>query len=229
SAFTAGKQARLRLAEQLANENKEQETREAQLHLLQLRAQRDDPQLAAQAVEALARLMLRKGLLDHAAYYWRELSRDFAGVLVKDGKTVADFYKDLATDKRFLPYLDEPRAVWPEKLEAKKISGTFQMQPLFTFEADGDVLPFFQKHRVAVTLDNTWVLKLIDRADNREYFQSSTLVPSNYLYNNFRHTYRTQGHLLFLSLGHMLYAFDAVDKKKLWEYNLYSPSSPANS
>src|SRR5207247_991855 len=29
--------------------------------------------------------------------------------------------------------------------------------------------------------------------------------------------------------GHMVYAFDAVDKKKLWEYNLYSPNTPGNS
>src|SRR5262249_16729764 len=59
SAFVVGRQARLQLAERLLEDGKEDDLREAQLHLLQLRSQRDNPQLAGQAVEALARLMLR--------------------------------------------------------------------------------------------------------------------------------------------------------------------------
>src|SRR5262249_60832853 len=69
SLFTVGKEARLRLAERLLEENA---FLEAELHLLQLRRQ-DDPQLAARAVEALARLMIHKNLLEDAAYWYRVL------------------------------------------------------------------------------------------------------------------------------------------------------------
>ena len=93
------------------------------------------------------------------------------------------------------------------------------------------MLPFFQKHRVALDL-NSWQLKLIDQTNNEEYWKSQNLVQALYIYSQFpnvRHTYHTQGHLLFLNVGHMVYAFDAVDKKKLWEFNLYSPGTSGNA
>src|SRR5262249_17184478 len=130
-------------------------------------------------------------------------------------------------------YLEEPKAplAWNRKLGAKKIQGKFHAQPLITFEPAGDVLPFFQAHRVALEL-NSWRLKLIDRDSNAEYWNSPALGAANYLYENYanaRHTYHAQGHVVFVNSGHMLYAFDVVAKKKLWEFNLYALGSPPAS
>ncbi|MCI0461393.1 MAG: PQQ-binding-like beta-propeller repeat protein, partial [Gemmataceae bacterium] len=107
SLFAVGREARLVFAERLIDENN---FIEAELNLLQLRRQQDDVLSAAKATEALARLATRKGLLEDAAHYYRLLGKDFAGVSIRDGKTGADFYNELATDKRFLPFLDEPGA-----------------------------------------------------------------------------------------------------------------------
>src|SRR5207249_10901156 len=105
---SVGKESRLRLAERLIEEDA---FLEAEMNLLQLR-QQDDAGLAARAVEDLARLMIRKGLLEDAAYYFRILGRDYATTVIRDGKTGADLFNEQATDKRFLPYLDEPSAPW---------------------------------------------------------------------------------------------------------------------
>src|SRR5262249_10530272 len=40
-----------------------------------------------------------------------------------------------------------------------------------------------------------------------------------------RTVYHVQGSVVVVNLGHMVYAFDAVDQKKLWEYNLYQPGT----
>ena len=107
SLFAVGREARLFLAERLI---KEHSLLEAELHLLQLRSQQDDLSMAARAVETLARLMTDRGLLDEAVYYYRLLGGEFGRVQVREGKTGADYFKDLSTDKRFLPFLDEAQS-----------------------------------------------------------------------------------------------------------------------
>ena len=69
-----GMEARLAYAERLAH------TRflEAELHLLALQRQREAPQVAARALEALARLLTEKGLPDEALCYYRQLAEEFA-------------------------------------------------------------------------------------------------------------------------------------------------------
>ncbi|HMF14909.1 MAG TPA: PQQ-binding-like beta-propeller repeat protein, partial [Gemmataceae bacterium] len=108
SLFRAGREARLQLAEKLIEENSKGSALDAERHLLLLRGVKDEPQLAARAVDALARLWTRQGLLEDAAYCYAILDREFGKVVVRDGKTGADLYAELATDKRFLPYIDAP-------------------------------------------------------------------------------------------------------------------------
>jgi outer membrane protein assembly factor BamB/tetratricopeptide (TPR) repeat protein len=230
SSFAAGRQARLALAERLMADGKEEDLRDAQLQLLQLRGQKDDREAAGRAIEALARLMIRKGLLDHAAHYYRELGRDFAGVTIKDGKTGADFYNDLATDKRFLPYLEDQRQSWNGEVKGKEVPGNFVMQPGFQFEPEGELLPFFRRHRLVLEMNGTH-LRVSDAMTNEEYWRSPDLPPVQLVnYNasgNARFPYHVAGHIAVLNLGHMVYAFDVVDRKKLWEWNLYGPGGTA--
>lgn len=234
SLFAVGKDARLQLAERLIDENKDGSLLEAELQLLQVR-RGDDPQRAARAVEMLARLMTRKNMLEDAAYWYRILGREFATTIIRDGKTGADFVNDLATDKRFLPYLDEP-TTWNtgKGVKAREEFGTFQqMHQIFYFEPEGEALPFFQRHRLAFNL-NFYQIKMIDRATNEErWSQNLTRNQNNnnlqYLYWNqnnpngpsIRFPYYVNGHMAVFNLGIMVYGFDLVERKVLWERNLF--------
>jgi outer membrane protein assembly factor BamB len=221
SLFTVGKEARLHLAERLMDENA---FLEAELNLLQLRRQ-DEPLLAARAVDTLARLMIRKGLLEDAAYWYRVLGRDFPKVVVRAGKTGAELLEDLASDKRFLPYLDEPPQAWSGgKLKARESYGNSAYQQTIIYEPDGEVLPFFQRHRV--TLLNGAQIRVVDRFTNEETYGENLMRNNqvNYWYNpyqNNHHAYHLKGHMMVLSLGSMVYGFDPVGHRKLWERNLF--------
>lgn len=238
SLFDVGKEAWLSLAERLVDEEGSAALLEAERHLLVLRHQKDDPQLAARAVEALARLMARKGLLEDAAYYYRILGKEFAQVEVRDGKTGADLFDELATDKRFLPYLDEPGQVWHGgKIRVEEQRGIAQPpQPHFSFQPAGEPLPFFQKHRVALNL-NFHQFKLLDRATGEEKW-SQKLTPTNFqsfIYagqptGGLRFLFHNLGHLVVLPVGHMVFGIDPVNKQVLWEKNLFGTSGiPAQS
>src|SRR5205807_9321668 len=84
SLFATGRAARLKLAERLVEENA---YLEAELQLEQLSLQREDIQIAGRAVDGLARLCARKGLMEDAAHFYHILARDFATVVVRNGKT----------------------------------------------------------------------------------------------------------------------------------------------
>src|SRR5262249_33029219 len=152
----------------------------------------------------------------------------FPAVKVRDGKTGEDFFNELATDKRFLPYLDEPGPAWTgAKVKPKEEYGTFQPpnnKQVFTFEPAGEVLPFFQRNKVALEL-NFHQLKVLDRVTNEERWSQNLTRTNfmNFLYNFGnpnqppRFQYHAVGHLFVLSLGHMVFGLDPVNKKVLWE------------
>jgi hypothetical protein len=222
-----GHEARFQLAERLIEERT---FLEAELHLLQLR-RLEDPRLAGRAVEALARLMMQKGLLEDAAYWYRLLGREFAQVIVRANKTGGDFFNEMAADKRLLAYLDEPHSAWGNvRLKAKEVASTNQgaQPPAFSlgFEPEGEMLPFFERNRLV--MQNNSQVKLVDRLTNEERWSQEVMRSNNFLYNNYngytpsiRYPYRVQGHLIVLNVGLTVYGFDPVDHKKLWEQNLY--------
>jgi outer membrane protein assembly factor BamB/tetratricopeptide (TPR) repeat protein len=238
SLFTVGKEARLKLAERLIQEDA---FLEAELHLLQLRRQ-EDASLAARAVETLARLMIRKGLFEDAAYYYRLLGREYAKVVVRDGKTGADFFNELATDKRFLPYLDEPPSPWiggnkgqgsgTEKkwqtgveVKYREIYGGVANQgpQPFALEPEGESLPYFQHHRLAMSSSPSGPqLKLIDGATGEEPWIQPLPANANTLFNNlnnpnFRFPFNHQGHLIVVNTGSVVYGLDPIGRQVLWE------------
>jgi outer membrane protein assembly factor BamB len=224
--FQAGKEARLFLAERLMQDDNKENFLEAELQLQQLRQVKDDPATVGRAVEALARLMIKKGLLEDAAYYYRELGRDFANVPVRDGKTGGDFYNELVTDKRFLPYLGGGTRPWKGvRLKGDRQNpyrGRFGMQPVYTFLAQGDVTPYFERFHFTLE-QNGFLLKLVDQDTGREVWRSPQLTPAYYLFQGFpnlRLTYQARGHLVVMTLGTTVYGFDPVDHRKLWEYPL---------
>src|SRR5262249_7167927 len=84
-------------------------------------------------------------------HYYRILERDFAKTVIRDGKTGADLFGEVTTDKRFLPFLEEPADAWKGKLKGTTEKGQWpQNRQLYTFEPAGEALPFFRKHQVAL-------------------------------------------------------------------------------
>jgi outer membrane protein assembly factor BamB len=232
SLFTVGTEARMELAERLIDEKA---FLEAEMHLLQVRRQ-GDRHLAARATEALARLMLRNNLLEDAAYWYRALAHEFGDTVVRGDKKGAEFLNDLATDKRLLAYLDEPRRAWADaRLKAKEGPGNGSMPQIFVFTPEGEMVPFFRNH--ILTFQGGNQIKLVNRATNEDVaipdLRSSTPgADVNFLfrgYQNVRYPYQLAGHLVVLNLGPVVYAIDPISRKKLWEQSLYSGVSPQNN
>jgi tetratricopeptide (TPR) repeat protein len=173
----AGKEARLELAERLM-EMKDSDTEhpllEAELELNQFRTGRHRPELAARATEALARLYTRKGLLEDAASCYRKLVTEYATIVIRDGKTGRQIYDDdAATDKRLLPYLDDPLPLGSvRKFGVKTEKNSFPVPydgQLFQFEQNGERLPFFRHHIIGLNLrDSCFVLLDRHLEDSRQ-------------------------------------------------------------
>jgi outer membrane protein assembly factor BamB len=223
-----GLEARRLLAERLADDGI---FLEAERQFLILREQRDDLPTAARATEALARLSVARGLFEDALFWYRALAHDFPGVVVHDGKTGADSLKDLATDKRFLPFLEEPVRHW-SRVRVSMQTETGQFTPLrmpFRFEPEGPVLPFFRRYQVALD-QHTNEFQLIDREKNEVTWQAKVnaapflnfLMQQGQVPNGQppRYSYRTVGHVIVLPVGHTVFGIDPLGHKVLWERSL---------
>ncbi len=241
--FEAGTEARITLADKLSATGNEDDAREAEYMLLGLRGGDDDAS-AARAIEALARLFIRKGLLDDAVGMYADLGRRFPKTVVKDGKTGAEFLTDLQTDKRFLPYLEPPAVAWSHtRLKGTEIANTGVYDPranTIGVDLPADALPFFQRNRLAIDMNNRsgqgWGLKLTDRVTGTEgYTTPGVGYPQwQYMFQQANIPYKpvqVKGHIAVITIhgthpqtGQQLakaHAFDMADKKKLWEVDLF--------
>jgi outer membrane protein assembly factor BamB/tetratricopeptide (TPR) repeat protein len=226
-----GREARLWLAERLLTDKA---YREAELNLLALRRQDDDPLKKGQALEALARLYTDEGLLDDAVWCYRALERDFGTTAVRGDKTGAELLKEVSGDKRFLPWL-EPVPPFTGKLKVREERSPFPPGPLnYTFQPAGELLPFFKKHRLSLNL-NLHQFKFEDAATGQEQWAVPLTRTSfqNFLNasgaaNSSPFAYHTAGHVVVLNLGHVVFALDPVQRRVLWEKNLIGPATLAN-
>jgi outer membrane protein assembly factor BamB len=234
--FAAGREAIFLLAERDIEEN---QFIEAELYLDQLRAQQEDPRSAARALEALGRLMARKGLMEDAVHYYRILRRDYAATVVRDGKTGRDLYNELAADKRFLPYLDDlDPPLMTGDVHAKLI---MERAPILApeatpYETRGELLPFFEQcrptwiqHNTGGTAMASFEFRLLNRNDDHTLW-TVTSPPTKFMYslammNSLRLPCYASGHLAVLYLGHTVVGLDLVNHKKLWERNLLEADS----
>lgn len=237
--FAAGNEARLMLAEKLIATNNEEDLRDAENILLDLK-NLEDAKFAARATEGLARLYIRKGLLDDAMSLYGELNRAYPKVVVRDGKTGADLFNELITDKRFLPYLEPLRQTWlHSKFKAQEVHAFQgnQQQQAFTITPDGESIPFYNRHKVVMDMmyqgSAMWSLKVIDRVTGEERYKSQPMQAPQYIWshppsNNHRFA-QVRGHLLLVNLMNKVYAYDLADKKKLWEYDLFGKTPMPNA
>ena len=245
---TVGREARMELAERLIDSADKNNLVDAERHLSLLRLQTEDRQMAGRAVEALARLMTRQGLMDDATHYYRVLGRDFADVVIKDGKTGLDYFNHLATDKRLLLFLGGANSLPDVKLTYENVREDRSTYPysgtLYRLEQEGEKLPYFKQYLLAMqtNYNQFWVYdrEKMDDATYQTKGEWSKNLTSTHLQmllqqrGGFpgqppaqpRLTFKNLGHLVILPLGHMVFAIDPVNQKVLWEKNLAGSSGP---
>jgi outer membrane protein assembly factor BamB len=248
-----GKEGRLYLAERLAEREGRADLLDAELQFLTL-TNDEDPSFVVRALDGLARLCTRKGLLEDAYAYYRQLKIRFGNVPVRDGKTGAQLFDELATDKRFLQYMDEPgevqgKAKFKWDLERDKNNAQQAQHMLYTFDPLGNVLPFLKHHRVAVNYSSSHLM-LVDRRTNetaldeqlKENFQqfmtgqvANPNMPPGLMVPGMpqqaqpnRFGYHAVGHLVVVNLGQYIAAIDTVTHKVPWQKNLFGAQSPVS-
>ena len=234
--FEAGAEARITLADKLAVSASEDDVREAEYMLLSVRSG-DDLVAAGKAVEALSRLYIRKGLLDDAVGMYVELEKRFGKQPVRDGRTGADVYSELVTDKRFLPYLEPPVLAWPypRMRQGDLVSGGYDARAnMLAVPAGRDALPFFRRYKLSVTQNNGWALRLTDRVTGKDDYTTPGMGyptwQATFLQNNLPYLpVQVKGHVAVVTMhtnnnqGGTLakvFAYDLADRKKLWELDL---------
>jgi outer membrane protein assembly factor BamB len=233
SLFAVGQEARLHLADRLMEDDKDPNSLiDAERQLSLLRARAHDPETAARAVESLARLNTRKGLLEDAAYYYRILRDRYPTVKVRDGKTGADIFNEMATDKRLWSHLDaSPPFGAAGSIHATAAAETSPLQnQTFKFSHDGENLPFFQRYSLGIQFgagNNNELVKLVDRTTGDPYWKTAISVPNtmfqtvfmnNNMYMQVNRGFRggfpggpgvssqppPAPHFAFMSLGHLV-------------------------
>ena len=175
-------------------------------------------------------MLVQAGLLEDAVGLYAQLGNEYPAVVVRDGKTGADFFTDLLTDKRLLPYLEPSRHQWPGRVrvEQKEPSpGGINVQS-FTVEPEGELLPFYRRFRLVMDHsgnNGSWTLRVQDRLTGEERckFPGLRQVQMNGYNQNAQPAHRfiqASGHLLLVHLGPWAYCLDLAERKERWQYNL---------
>jgi tetratricopeptide (TPR) repeat protein len=238
--FKVGREARLRFAETVIDRMERNAFLEAELNLEQVRTRefRNDPSEGGRALADLALLEEKKGTVESmklAAAYYRKLGADFAKSPVRGKKTGADLLNELATDKRFLPYLEEHNSFWgnapikARELQAEGIAGTQE----FRFQPEGDVDLMLQNLRLAfdpsnasnpqlrlvdVTSNQTrWTIHLGSWPSNYKYYQYLYQQNQNMSVNPARLRFHLRGHLAVAQLGTQVCGIDLDSSRVLWQ------------
>jgi outer membrane protein assembly factor BamB len=242
--FPAGREAQLTLAERLLATNGEEDQREAQSLLLQLWSTAADPAVAARAVERLARLMTDRGQVEDAVGLYAQLARRFADVPVRDGKTGAQVYAELVTDRRLLPFLEPGGVAGMAKYKAETATVPMARASAqgFSIHPTGDLFPFYRRFQLALELsqsgDNSWSLRVADRATGEERCKftglSALTMGQNYgnrgtgnLANS--KAAQANGQLVLLTMGQYAYCFDLAERRELWRQNLLGKNPPGGT
>jgi len=229
-----GRQALLQYAEKLIDQR---EYTAAQVRLMPL-LDSGDANVAARAMDLLARLNVRAGELENAAYYYQLLAKRFPAVPVRDGKTGLQLYQELMNDKRFLPYLDprrglaDMRDVTVEKMTSvvpatggrdRFGGGNYAVQ----LEPGRTVEPALARFELYIHVDmqgtNTSRYVIVDPVTQKEVFSKpSNALPVANSGSLFRQTptYQPCGPAMVFAWSNRLIAVDPVRQKELWSVNL---------
>ena len=211
---------------------------DAELHLHCLRHQSDSPETAAAAQYAQARLLTRHGLLADAVDAYRALARDFPAVRLPDGRTGAAPLEDLAVDKRFVAYLDDPFAGRPTgRVKVMEIEdhNTPQSPDLPCDPPDGVVAAVAAAICASPSTRRRYALKVastdggsravVGPAAGPGRVPSATLRPVRRLHAHLR----GDDHFLVITLGPILVGVDRIERRARWVRSLLPPTCPRAS
>lgn len=229
--FATGTEAQFKLADVLLSTNNDADTREAQTHLSQLRVTSDDPVVRARATESLAQLMIKSRMMEDAVGLYVQLGKEYPDVVIRDGKTGADFLTNLLTDKRLLPFLEPSRYPLPTRMKAEQTTpmSNVNFGAQFEIESPPDLFPAFRQMRFAldqnISGNGTWALRGFDRSTGNERVRFPNMTNPNMYSRNglpipWSKFVQGNGHLMLVQLGMTVYCFDLAEKKELWKKDL---------
>lgn len=224
--FPVGREARIRLAESIIEQNSRNDFLEAELSLHQLRT----PEFAREAssggraLAALAMLEEKKGTVEsmkQAAAYYRELATLFPNDVLRDGKTGSKLLDELATDKRFLPYLAETGTLWgDEKLAARELPAGHSAPALqgFSFQPEGELTPYMKRHRLILDPSNAAnpQLRLVDLTGGDTRWSSSLgSIPLNFQF--FQYLYQQKTVVNNMGLAGRSFGYDPNHRYRFYQ------------
>lgn len=243
-----GREALLELGERLLQRGEFAEARLKLLYVLELAqeaerapnpAERDvvAASQAARALDALARLNLKQNLLEDAAFYFKQLAKRYPNVPVRGGKTGAELYLELTTDKRFLPFLSQ-RDVQRRGLLAQPYTEITRLPPAAATASAvqgrvwatfvGHVTPLFQRHRLGVepAVRQARLVDVNTDADRGGFALEP--IPAGLYTPTFAGDSGQRpsipafalGQLVLFSWANQVYAFDLIEGKRRWKYDL---------
>ncbi len=235
--FDSGREAQFKLADVLLGTNNEPDAREAQTHLAQLRVTAADPAVRARATETLAQLMIKNRMMEDAVGLYAQLGKEYPDLVIRDGKTGADFLTDLLTDKRLLPFLEPSRYPLPTRVRAeqKDAQNNINYGAQFEIESPADLFPMFRQYRFVLDQfrsgNGSWSLIGYDRATGNERCRfPNMMAPNLYSTTNqpipYSRFVQGNGHVMLVQLGTWVYCFDLAEKKELWNRNLLGDTPP---
>jgi outer membrane protein assembly factor BamB/tetratricopeptide (TPR) repeat protein len=229
TATEEGRAAHLLLADLC---RKEKAYREADLLLQAVRRSTDDPIRAARALAMLVELALDQALIPDAIHYARVLKEEYLNVPLGDGRTGADVYDGMVTDKRLLPFLEAP-AVPAGELQATLVRRQNGVgEGACALGQEGELLPFFARHELAL-LPDAGRLWLRDRDKDGASWSvegpavklriSSDLNRARWSPLHLRPLFTSLhlGHLTVVNRGDRVVGLDPVARRVLWQRALY--------
>lgn len=227
---TVGQNAQLHYADMLM-ENKEYS--QALLRLLPL-VDAGTPEISARSYDGLARLNMRMGEMENAAYYFRLLARKHPRVVVRDGKNGLQLYQELMTDKRFLPYLDERlglsnlQNVSIDHLVYERKYSNGQGSYVTSYESKQELPPQMRRFALQVNSDyqNTsrsgYVIR--DLTTQKEVFSKSNfaqpLVANFGFQTSLWPRFHSCGNVMVFAWSNRIVGVDPVRKKEVWSINV---------
>jgi outer membrane protein assembly factor BamB/tetratricopeptide (TPR) repeat protein len=230
----AGFPARLELAERLIAKPEFDRGLQAEQLLLALLRNQQATDLHPRALEMLARLMTRKGLVEDAVFYYRRLARNFPKAQVCDGKTAGEFLETLQFDKRFQPYLTDSPPDWTRgKYKVTEITGNFSGSN-FTLMPEGEVCPSLRHLRVILDILAGGVvrLRLRDLHNDQDVWSAKlsltadeVLAVTQMTNSVSRIPFQLKGHLAVANLGSVVIGVNLMDRRMLWHRTIVHPSS----
>ena len=182
--------------------------------------------------------MVKNRMMEDAVGLYLQLGKEYPNVVVRDGKTGADFMTDLLTDKRLLPYPGAEPLPAADPGEGRAADRTGAERPVRPVR--GRAARATCSRCTAATAscsirtiagNGSWTLRGVRprrRAANEVQFPA--LTPAHEHLHQLGSIpcskfVQANGQLLLVQLGTRVYCFDLAEKKERWQKNLLGENS----